>query len=211
MKRYEEIRDRIRTGDMLFFEGGLDYLDQASDRQGFFSRVIKRWTMSSVSHVGMAWRVDLPKGNYRILIIHSIEPNGVCAQPLSTMGHFKWLPVRTTKLQGDRMVASFWTHWNRLKYSWWGISVQILKPFVGQTFASRLSREASICSRYVAWHRRRHCGEAVDPAPSPGELERWAELNIVDEARGEGSLRIVNPPLERELLNPVKLSPAIPG
>lgn len=209
MKRHFEMRDRIQTGDLLFFEGGVDY-EGLGDKSSIISRLIQRWTRSSVSHVGMAWRVDLPKGAFRLMIIHSKEPNGVTAQPLSTAGHYKWLAVKTTKIQRDAMVGSAYLHWNRLKYSWWGIAVQIMKPIIGQNVAERLSREATICSRYIAWHRRRHCREDAPRAPTPAELERWAEINIHDDLRSDGSVRVINPAPPRAFLEPVKLSGHMP-
>lgn len=67
--RYNEIRDQIRTGDILLCSG-----------TRLMSRLIQRATQSCWSHVGFLRRDDLLE---RIMVLESIESVGVWTVPFS--------------------------------------------------------------------------------------------------------------------------------
>lgn len=69
--RYADVRDHIRTGDVLLCRGTACY-----------SRVIQRWTKSRYSHVGLALRIAV-HGIDRVCIIEAMEGSGVRVQLLS--------------------------------------------------------------------------------------------------------------------------------
>jgi len=66
---YRELRPRLRSGDLLFTSG--DYL---------VSELIRKFTDSPWSHVGIVFRVDAIE---RVLLLESVEDMGVRFAPLS--------------------------------------------------------------------------------------------------------------------------------
>jgi hypothetical protein len=66
---YRELRPKLRSGDLFFTSG--DYLA---------SQLIRRFTESPWSHVGIVFRVDAIE---RVLLLESVEDMGVRFAPLS--------------------------------------------------------------------------------------------------------------------------------
>ena len=65
--QYTEVRDSIKTGDILLWQGS-----------SIYARIIRLWTGSSYTHVGMAWVVG-----GRILILQADPGTGVEVAPVS--------------------------------------------------------------------------------------------------------------------------------
>ena len=76
--KYNEIRDRIRSGDLLAFA-----------RNSWTSSVIRIFTRSTYSHVGVAWVTG-----GRVFILESVGHGGTRIFPLSLSGDFYLLPLR---------------------------------------------------------------------------------------------------------------------
>lgn len=72
-RRYHELRDDIRSGDILLCSGN-----------SVFSNLIKKATSSIWSHVGFVLRLDAIE---RIMVLESVESIGVRAIPLSNYVH----------------------------------------------------------------------------------------------------------------------------
>jgi hypothetical protein len=72
---YSTAREIIQSGDLLAWSG-----------RTFFSRLIKIFTSSNITHVGIAWRVGM-----HLFVIESIEGKGVRLFPLSGRVPFFWL------------------------------------------------------------------------------------------------------------------------
>jgi len=72
---YPDARLEIQSGDLLAWSG-----------HSFFSKVIKIFTQSSVTHVGIAYRL----GN-RLFIIEAMEGKGIRLFPLSRRTPFLWI------------------------------------------------------------------------------------------------------------------------
>lgn len=75
--RYEEARGKVKNGDIIAVSG-----------TGFFSWLIRTWTRSTYSHVGVAYWI-----NDRLLIYEAMERHGVRIVPLSNRAPFYWIPV----------------------------------------------------------------------------------------------------------------------
>lgn len=181
MLKYAEVRERIKTGDLISCEG-----------RGVSSYLIRLWTSSSISHCGIAvWAGDA------LWMLESMEPHGVRVRALSHIGEFKWLPLKMSETARGRVSKNALAHVGRIPYSKRGILLQILKPVFGK-FADHLLEEGrTICSRYAAWHLRNSTvwnnGLRVPAAPTPAKLELWCERNMHDKARSDGSVRVSNP------------------
>lgn len=186
MKRYDEVRHLIETGDLISCEG-----------DAIFSGLIQRWTKSSVSHSGLAvWAGE------SLWMLESMEPVGVQVRALSFIGNFKWLPIKATEGHRHWLQQTAISHIGRIPYSKRGIALQILKPIFGSVVEQWVDDGTTICSRYVAWHLKNSLGYTNAPtAPAPDELELWAEINAHDKTRSDGSIRILNPEPE-----PIKLT-----
>lgn len=82
MKKYEEYRGNIKSGDLL-----------AWSHRGWRSwhdikiQIVRAFTQSEYSHVGCAWVVGA-----RVLVIEAVEPM-VRIYPLSKLGDFYHVPV----------------------------------------------------------------------------------------------------------------------
>lgn len=78
---YEEIRHKIKTGDMLLWR---------ATKEGTFRNILERWfvthgTSSPYSHVGIAW-----VGGGRVWVME-ITTHGCAPRLLSSCGDFDWV------------------------------------------------------------------------------------------------------------------------
>lgn len=78
---YTEARAAIKSGELLAWSG-----------TGFFSSLVKLFTDSAITHVGISWKIG-----GRLFVIESIEGKGVRIFPLSRSLPFYWLrPLEET-------------------------------------------------------------------------------------------------------------------
>lgn len=84
--QYAEARPTIRSGDLLAFSHG----DWKSWR-GFKTNMVRMFTRSTYSHVGIAWR---PSGVDRVFVLEAVKDGGTRLYPLSISGDFYLLPMR---------------------------------------------------------------------------------------------------------------------
>lgn len=82
--KYEEVRIRIRSGDLLAWSHRTPWYRSWHD---FKIAMVRMFTMSEFSHVGVAWRVG-----GRVMVIEAVQPS-VRIIPLSKTGEFYWVPV----------------------------------------------------------------------------------------------------------------------
>lgn len=83
---YSDARLEIKSGDLLSWSG-----------HSFFSKVIKIFTQSSMTHVGIAYKL----GN-RLFVIEAMEGKGVRLFPLSRRTPFFWIkPIIRDHLWND--------------------------------------------------------------------------------------------------------------
>ena len=80
---YQQIRDKIKTGDMLLYR---------NHKGGGFRAIAERWfvshgTASPYTHVGVAW-VDHDR-----VFVMDITTRGCAPRLLSTTGSFDWAPA----------------------------------------------------------------------------------------------------------------------
>ena len=102
--KYADARERIRDGDVLAFRG-----------TRLFSRLIKFWTQSRVSHVGIAcWM------HKRLTVIEALEPGGVRVYPMSryvSRGcRVDWYHLVSPDLNRQQIVAFALSKWG-LRYA----------------------------------------------------------------------------------------------
>ena len=76
--KYNEVRERIRSGDLLAFS-----------RSSWTSSIIRIFTRSTYSHVGVAWVTG-----GRVFVLEAVGHGGTRIFPLSLSGDFFLLPVR---------------------------------------------------------------------------------------------------------------------
>ena len=81
--KYEDIRQSIRSGDLLAFSHG-SFRSWAE----FKTLMVRVFTASTYSHVGVAWRVA-----GRVFILEAVKPK-VRIYPLSLSGDFFLIPTR---------------------------------------------------------------------------------------------------------------------
>lgn len=81
---YLEARPLIRSGDLLAFSHG-DW----KTLNGIKVNLVRMFTMSTYSHVGIAWVVA-----GRVFILEAVKPK-VRIYPLSLSGDFAWIPLDT--------------------------------------------------------------------------------------------------------------------
>ena len=74
---YDDLKHEIKSGDLLAYRGS-----------GFLSRLVKAWTNSDWSHVGIAW---VFKGN--VFILEAQEGSGVGIRALSHVLPMDWIPT----------------------------------------------------------------------------------------------------------------------
>jgi hypothetical protein len=90
-EEYIAHRDKIKTGDIIAFSG-----------TGFISRVIRKFTGQTYSHVGIAWVVS-----GRVFIVEALDGRGVVMRPLSIIFPFYRIESRSdfTELHEEYMLS----------------------------------------------------------------------------------------------------------
>lgn len=81
---YTTIRERIKTGDLLFWSHG-----SWASWNDIQVMIVRAFTLSEYSHVGVAWVIG-----GRVFVIHAIG-RGVVIEPLSNQDSFYWCPMGT--------------------------------------------------------------------------------------------------------------------
>ena len=142
VQRYDEVRDTIRTGDVLLYRGTL-----------WISRLIEKVTRSEYSHSGLtAW------WDGRLMVLEASR-RGVVATPLSQNvrryhGDVVWFTCTQDIAAEDRArLLAFAQHELGKEYSLWGAVVLGLRLLFERRIERRdaLRRERRlICSQYVA-------------------------------------------------------------
>ena len=131
VKHYLQQRDHIKEGDVLLFAG-----------RGLWSSLIKLWTNSHYSHVGL-----VAMWGERLMCLESIEGKGVRAVPLSQLvaeyhGLIHWYSLRDTEY--IRAMAVSWAiEQLGSEYSW----RQIAALMFGKT--CDMDKAKWICSEFV--------------------------------------------------------------
>ena len=114
-KEYSEVREQMKPGDMIAFGG-----------KGLVSRVIKFFTRSEVSHVGVVARID---EHGRVMVMESTSLNGFSGVQLSRLsrrvaeynGDVWWYPLNDSARK-DLKLTRFWNYlWKQdgKKYDKW--------------------------------------------------------------------------------------------
>lgn len=83
--KYPEIRDSLGNFDLIFSSG-----------KSISSKVIKLWTDSRFSHVGLVYNVEQLSNNTRtkrVFVVEALSGNGVKFTTLSSYSDFVWMPT----------------------------------------------------------------------------------------------------------------------
>ena len=80
---YDEIRDKIRPGDLIAFSN-----EKWGSKADLQTQIVRIFTRSEYSHVGIAW----PIGG-RVMILEAVVPR-VRIFPLSYLLPFYWMPTQ---------------------------------------------------------------------------------------------------------------------
>lgn len=173
LQDYAALRAALRTGDLLFAAGEYP-----------FSRLIRRFTGSPWSHVGLVFR--LPEID-RILLLESVEDMGVRFAPLSKYlkSYFRGRPYRgalvLARVEGSEALASELGHFGidqlTRPYDWYE-TVRIMgRLLFGR--ARRIRDRAYLCSELV-YECYLHAGLKLNTNPrgfvSPQDL--WADPRV---------------------------------
>ena len=186
---YDQIRDDIRSGDLLFCSGS-----------GFFSRMIQRSRGSIWSHVGLLMRLEAID---RVMVLESLEPQGVRTVPLRkylvdydnegkpypgavVIGRHK--AVETASKNGLRRLGQFAADLFGYPYDKdeiAKIAARIAGSYVPFTQTERraLRRDREyICSEYV-WECYRQLGIHIEYDPrgfiAPSDFASASEVELV--------------------------------
>lgn len=105
--KYEEVRNKIKTGDMILYR---------NHSGGGLRAVIERWivahgTASPYTHIGVAW-VD-----YDRVFVMDITTRGCAPRLLSTTGSFDWVP--SPKPISDKALRYAFDCFGEWTYSRW--------------------------------------------------------------------------------------------
>ena len=140
---FEDVRHRMRPGDVIAFGG-----------RGLVSWVIKLWTGSPVSHVGIVSRVDVQDGVESVRLLEATSLNGQCGVQETRLswhirhydGEVWWLPLSDEIHEHapmSRLVDAVYNHEGEV-YDFWG---SLRSP--GQ-FDASTRKGRKFCSQLVA-------------------------------------------------------------
>lgn len=156
---YSEIRDKIKTGDMLLYR---------NHQGGGLRATLERWTVSHgtaspYTHVGVAW-----VGHGRIWIM-DITTKGCAPRLLSKTGHFDLAPAPMELSQGALNFA--FEGFGELTYSKW-------QAFLGGLGKLNIGKDQlSQCAEYALtiWETSGMLptNTATPSACADGALQRW--------------------------------------
>jgi hypothetical protein len=178
--RYEEARQQIANGDLLFFRG-----------TALHSRIIQRWTRSCYSHVGVALWVKAAGRRDRLCVIEAIEGRGIRVEPLRIQleqgNAVDWFQLVDGSIDRERVADWALDRWG-LEYA---SARQLLRSFVTVPLCSlvglptRIDKDRWFCS-YFAASALRHGGwnpPADDRVPpelaAPGDVALFTCLHRV--------------------------------
>lgn len=123
---YPEIRATIISGDIVAFKGN-----------GILDRIIRWWTNSNYSHVGLAWVYG-----GRVYLLDSSRQKGVSLRPMSAAGDFVILRKGKWNFGSDEIERAFSVLGN--PYSW----LDLLKAAFKKATSGD---EAFQCAEYVSY------------------------------------------------------------
>lgn len=147
--RYEEARPRIKSGDILGWQG-----------HSLFSRLTQRVTRSAYSHVGTAWVVGK-----RVFVLESLGSSGVRLMPLSQRRPFYHVATKSKWLRSTEVFA---LEKLSARYGW----IDALYAGLG---IPMVDKRGWICSEYSAAIARM-CGHPIPSSvQTPAELIKWCE------------------------------------
>ena len=143
---YSSIRPYISSGDLLFYRGGAN----------LGSALVRWWTSSRYSHVGVAWCVG-----DRVLLLEAYPLKGVRLMPVSCRLPDAWLPTRAG--------------WDGLAENYalarLGMSYSFLDG-VRSGLGLHTAAEGYQCAEFAAGVLQ-VCGLGVDCIATPEDLLHW--------------------------------------
>ena len=166
---YSDARPLIESGDILAF--GHEGFASRSDLE---SQVVRFFTRSEFSHVGLAWVVA-----GRVMILEAVVPM-VRIYPLSRMGSFYWLPLRQPlSAEAEEKALSIVGQ----EYSKW----EAIKSFFGRNRANQKWQCAEFVQTVLGVN-----GIKLDGNPTPttmvrAAMELGAPLVMVRQSREDGT------------------------
>ncbi|MFN0199664.1 MAG: hypothetical protein ACKVT0_23160 [Planctomycetaceae bacterium] len=175
--RYQDHRETIQNGDILLFIG-----------KRWWSRVIRRWTVSPYSHVGIAHWIK-SDGVERLTVIEALEGVGIVVNPLSQylkLGEtVDWFKITDERVNRDKVVSWAMARWGFPYASW----RQIARSFIIHRFLwlkrvynwlgipTKIDKDRYFCSWVVAeslknggWEPDTDDGVQDPYCVSPGEI-----------------------------------------
>lgn len=158
--KYAQIRNRIKSGDLLAWQG-----------HGFESRIVRAFTGSSYSHVGVAWKIA-----GRVFVLEA-SLSGVRIFPLSAKGSFYWVPLDGLGWSSAAEAAAMSPMGER--YS----RLEAVAGYFGQTFMTRSWQCAEYALAIYA-----AMGHPVEDVPATPEkvvayLQTFGNLNYVENGK----------------------------
>jgi hypothetical protein len=167
---YEEVREEIRTGDILACSGRTFYSKIIGKWGGFQNWLWNgKWKEDTVTHIGIAIWIRFPHEENldRLCILEARVLKGVRLNPLSTVldgyrkrgGTIGWQKIIDPEISGDDVAQSALKHWTRAYPSW--------KQFVMAGLKS-----------LQWWYRRR--GRSVDLNGNSFHCSELAARSLID-------------------------------
>ena len=114
--QYDTIESQLRTGDVLLFRRS----------PTLFGRLIRWWTQSPFSHVGIVLRIKV-NGHDRVAVIEALEHFGVRLYPLRKYladeradgSVVDWYQVTDPAVDREKIAAFCVDQWGKDNASWW--------------------------------------------------------------------------------------------
>lgn len=135
---YDEIRDKLLTGDVVFCAG-----------RYWFSRLISLSTGSPITHAGIVIRLDEVD---RVLLLEAVEVAGVRLQPLSRLADsYRGMVFVARGCVGDIESAATWGMDQLAKpYSYLTIAALALRILRGSGRRGDPDKRGYVCSEFAA-------------------------------------------------------------
>ena len=162
---YQDVRDKLKTGDMLLFR---------NHRGGGLRAVIERWvvehgTASPYTHVGVCW------AEHGRVWVMDMTTKGCAPRPLSMAGDFDWMPAPMS-LNEESLVFAF-SKFGELKYS-------KLRAIGGQLGLINIrSEHESMCAEYALTIYKKAgmapCDHATPAMLAYGAQYSWGSAPVV--------------------------------
>lgn len=155
--KYAQIRSRIKSGDLLAWQG-----------KGFESRLVRALTGSSYSHVGVAWKIA-----GRLFVLEAAL-SGVRIFPLSSKGSFYWISLEGLDWSDSAEAAAMSPMGEQ--YS----RLEAVAGYFGQTFLAKSWQ----CAEYALtiYASMGYPVESVEATPEKvvACLQQFGSLNFVE-------------------------------